>query len=79
VAVFIAIGIIVLVLIIIGVVLLVGGAADEKQAEAITSLGPLSGGPSISLDDIINGKFSAKGFNGSWISGQTKDIQNGTL
>jgi hypothetical protein len=78
VAAFITIGIIVLVLIIVGVMLLVGESANEKQAEAIMSMGPLYGEPSISLDDVIKGKFSPKGFNGTWISGETKDTQNGT-
>ncbi|XP_021935063.1 venom dipeptidyl peptidase 4-like [Zootermopsis nevadensis] len=69
VAAFIAVGIIVLVLIIIGVVLLVGGSAKEKQAEAIMSAGSLYGEPSLSLDDIIKGRFAPNGFNGTWISG----------
>lgn len=79
VAAFIAVGIIVLVLIIIGVVLLVGGSANEKQAEAIMSAGSLYGEPSLSLDDIIKGRFAPNGFNGTWISGETKDAQTGTL
>ncbi|XP_069698426.1 venom dipeptidyl peptidase 4 isoform X2 [Periplaneta americana] len=67
VAALVAVGIIVMVLIIIAVVLLAGGSSNDKRAEAITSAGPLYGS-SIALDDVIEGKFSAKGFNGTWIS-----------
>lgn len=76
VAAFVAVGIVALVLIIVAIVFLAGGSTNDKRAEAITSAGPLYGGVSISLDDVVEGKFSPKGFNGSWISGESKDIQN---
>lgn len=68
VAAFVAIGIIVLVLIIVGIVFLAGGSANDKQAEAITSARTLHIRSSITLDDVVEGKFSPKGFNGTWIS-----------
>jgi len=78
-AAFITIGIIVIVLVIIGILLLVGGSANDKKAGPVMSMGPLYGEPSISLDDVIKGKFSSKGFNGTWISGGTKYVQNATI
>jgi hypothetical protein len=79
VAAFVAIGTIVLVLIIVGIVFLAGGSANDKRAEAIISGGPLYNGSSISLEDVVEGKFSSKGFNGTWISGETINIVNGAL
>ena len=76
VAAFVAIGIIVLVLIIVGIVFLAGGSANDKQAEAITSARTLHIRSSITLDDVVEGKFSPKGFNGTWISGESEDIKN---
>jgi uncharacterized membrane protein len=71
VAAFVSVGTVVLVLVIVGIVFLAGGSANDNRAEAITSGGPLFGGSSISLEDVVEGKFSPKGFNGTWISGET--------
>jgi hypothetical protein len=71
VAAFVAVGTVVLVLIIVGIVFLAGGSANDERAEAIKSGEPLFGGSSISLEDVVEGKFSPKGFNGTWISGET--------
>jgi hypothetical protein len=79
VAAFVAIGTIVLVLIILGVVFLAGGSANDKRAEAIMSAGPLFDGTSISLEDVVEGRFSPKGFSGTWISGETRNVVNRTL
>jgi hypothetical protein len=69
-AAFVAIGTVVPVLIIVGIVFLAGGSANDKRAVAIISGGPLYNGSSISLEDIMEGKSSPKGFNGTWISGE---------
>jgi hypothetical protein len=73
VAAFVAVGIVLLALIIVAIVFLAGGSANDKRAEAITSEGYLYGGSSISLEDVIEGKFSPKGFNGTWISGEARN------
>jgi hypothetical protein len=79
VAAFVAIGIVVLVLIIVGIVFLAGGSANDKRAEAITSGRTLHVRSSIALEDVVEGKFSPKGFNGTWISGESEGIKNGTF
>lgn len=77
VAAFVAIGIVVLVLVIVGIVYLAGGSANDKQADAVTSARTLHIRSSISLRDVVDGKFSPKGFNGTWISGESEDMTNG--
>ena len=69
VAAFVAIGIIVLILVIVGIVLLTGDSANEKHAEAIKS-SDTKFGNSIPLEDVVDGKFSVSSFNGTWITGK---------
>ncbi|PSN53226.1 hypothetical protein C0J52_07992, partial [Blattella germanica] len=67
VAAFVAVGIVVLILVVIGIIFLTGGSENDKHAEAIKSPVPIYGS-SISLQDVVEGKFSTKMFNGTWIS-----------
>ncbi|KAJ9586413.1 hypothetical protein L9F63_019942, partial [Diploptera punctata] len=68
VAAFVAVGIIVLILIILGIVLLTGDSDYEKHAEAMKSSDSSSYAKSISLQDVVEGKYSARTFNGTWVS-----------
>jgi len=78
VAAFVAVGTIVLILIIVGIVFLARGSANDKQADAVTSARTQHLRSSITLDDVVEGRFSPRGFNGTWISGESEDIKNGT-
>ena len=78
VAAFVAIGTVVLVLVIVGIVFLARGSANDKQADAVTSARTQHIRSSISLDDVVEGRFSPRGFNGTWISGESEDITNGS-
>jgi NADH:ubiquinone oxidoreductase subunit 6 (subunit J) len=75
VAAFVVVGIVVLALVVVGIVFLARGSADEKQADAVTSARTQHIGSSITLDDVVEGKFSPRGFNGTWISGESEDIE----
>jgi NADH:ubiquinone oxidoreductase subunit 6 (subunit J) len=79
VAAFVAVGIVVLVLVVVGIVFLSGGPANDQQADAVTSARTQHIGSSITLDDVVEGKFSPRGFNGTWISGESEDIKIGTF
>jgi glucose uptake protein GlcU len=74
VAVFVAIGAIVLVLIIVGIVFLAGGSANDKRGEAIINGRPLYKRSSIFLENVVRRKFSPKRLNGTWISGEVLAI-----
>jgi len=78
VAAFVAIGTVVLVLVIVGIVFLARGSANDKQADAVISARTQHIRSSITLDDVVEGRFSPRGFNGTWISGESEDITNGT-
>ena len=78
VAAFVAIGTVVLVLVIVGIVFLARGSASNNQADAVTSARTQHIRSSITLDDVVEGRFSPRGFNGTWISGESEDIKNGT-
>lgn len=78
VAAFVAVGIVVLVLVIVGIVLLARGSANDGQSDAVTSARTQKIRSSITLDDVVEGRFSPRGFNGTWISGESEDITNGT-
>jgi L-asparagine transporter-like permease len=78
VAAFVAVGIVVLVLVIVGIVFLARGSANDKQADAVTSARTQRTRSSITLEDVVEGKFSPRGFNGTWISGESEDIEIGT-
>lgn len=68
VAAFVVVGTIVLILIIVGIVFLAKGSANDKQADAVTSARTQHLRSSITLDDVVEGRFSPRGFNGTWIS-----------
>jgi hypothetical protein len=78
VAAFVVVGTIVLILIIVGIVFLARGSANDKQGDAVTSPRTQHLRSSITLDDVVEGRFSPRGFNGTWISGESQDIKNGT-
>ena len=75
---FVVVGTIVLVLLIVGIVFLAKGSANDKQADAVTSARTQHHRSSITLDDVVEGEFSPRGFNGTWISGESEDMKNGT-
>jgi hypothetical protein len=77
VAAFVAVGTVVLVLVIVGIVFLARGSAIDKEA-AVTSARTQRIRSSITLNDVVEGRFTPRGFNGTWISGESEDITNET-
>ena len=78
VAAFVAIGIVVLALVVVGIVFLARGSGNDNEADAFSSARIQHIKSSIKLDDVVEGKFSPKGFNGTWISGESEDTKSGT-